>query len=158
MLYVNSRPQYEGALKYMGESVTGTTFGLRKRWWGLGVAVVTRDSGSDVSKCADELWHFFVHTQWFSHGKSRADNCDVIKWCHSDCSCYWERKVYKESKLKPWGCHLGFWHWIVGSIVKSLTLYSGYISASHGSRVYPGWTVYLVYSCACTKTFWEDFR
>ena len=91
----------------------------------------------------------FTHAQWFSCRKSRADNHNVIKWHHSDCLCYWGREVYRGSELKPWGCHLGFWHWTVGSIVK----YYGYIGASCGARVYPGWTVYLVYSCACTQTF-----
>ena len=35
-------------------------------------------------------------------------------------------------------CHLGIWHRMVRSIVKSLTLYFGYIGASHGEGVYPG--------------------
>ena len=39
-----------------GESVTGMKFRLRKRWWGLDVAIVTGDSFSDASRCADELW------------------------------------------------------------------------------------------------------
>ena len=51
-----------------------------------------------------------AHAQWFSHIKSRADDCDVIKLHHSDLSCYWGREVYKESELKPEGCHIGFWH------------------------------------------------
>ena len=51
------RLQYEGTLKYLGESVTGMKYGLRKRWWGSDVAMVTGDSGSDASKCTDELWH-----------------------------------------------------------------------------------------------------
>ena len=38
----------------------------------------------------------------------------------------------------------------VGSIVKSLTLYFGYIGGSCGASIYPGRTVYLVYSCATT--------
>ena len=60
--------------------------------------------------------------------------------------------------------HLGFgaviwvfWHWTVWSIVKPLTLYSSYISASHGTSVYSGWNVFLVYFCACTQTLWEHF-
>ena len=60
---------------------------------------------------------------------------------------------------KACSCHRAvvwvFWHWMVGPFVKSLTLYSSYISASCGARVYPGWIVYLAYSCACTQTFWE---
>ena len=38
----------------------------------------------------------FVHVQWFSHQKSRADDHDIIKLCHSDLSCYLGREVYKE--------------------------------------------------------------
>ena len=93
----------------------------------------------------------------FFHRKSRADDHDVKKLHHSDRVCYWRREVYKESELNPLGCHLGFWHWMVESTVKSLTLYFSYISASHVERVYPGWTGYLVYSCAWTQTFWEHF-
>ena len=56
----------------------------------------------------------------------------------------WGREVYKESAHKPWGCCLGIWHRTVRLIVKSPTLYFGYIGASHGARVEPGRTVYLV--------------
>ena len=49
---------YKGELKYLVESVTGMKFGIRKRWCGLGVVIVTGDFGSDASRCADELWHF----------------------------------------------------------------------------------------------------
>ena len=87
----------------------------------------------------------------------KVDNCDVIKWCHSDLSCYWGREVYEESELKPLSCCLGFWHWMVGSLVKSPTLYSGYLSTSYGARIYPRWIVYLVYSSACAQTFLGTF-
>ena len=59
------------------------------------------------------------------------------------------------SSFRGW-C-LGIWHWMVRSIVKSPTLYFSYIVVCHGAGVYLGWTVYLVYSCACTQTFWEHF-
>ena len=52
------RLQYKGTPKYLGESVTGTKFRLRKRQRGLDVFIVTRDSGIDTSRCADELQHF----------------------------------------------------------------------------------------------------
>lgn len=52
------RLQYEGSTKYLGESVKGMKFGLRKRQRGLDVAIVSGGSGSDASRCADELWHF----------------------------------------------------------------------------------------------------
>ena len=53
-----SRLWYEGAPKYLAESVTGMKFGLRKRQQVLGVAIVTGDSGGDAGRSADELWHF----------------------------------------------------------------------------------------------------
>ena len=52
------RLQYEGTLKYLGDSVTGTKFGLRKRQRGLDAFIVTRDSSVDASRFADKLWHF----------------------------------------------------------------------------------------------------
>ena len=98
-----------------------------------------------------------VHVQWSPHRKSRADNHDIIRWCQNDCSYYLGREVYKESLLGLQSCCLGFWHWTVRTIVKSPTLYSGYINASHEARVYSGWTAFLVYSWACTQMLWEHF-
>ena len=51
------RLQYEGTPKYLGESVTGTKFRLRKKQQGLDVAIVTGDSSGDAGRCADKLWH-----------------------------------------------------------------------------------------------------
>ena len=45
-------------MKYLGESVTDTKFRIRKRQYGLGVMIVTRDFGVDAGRCADKLWHF----------------------------------------------------------------------------------------------------
>ena len=67
-------------------------FGLRKRRQGWGVAIVTGDSGSDASRCADKLWHLHCTCAVIFHRKSRADDHDVIR-----CSCYQGREVYKES-------------------------------------------------------------
>ena len=50
--------QYEAALKYLGESVTGMKFGLRKRWRGSDASIVTEDTGIDADRCADKLWCF----------------------------------------------------------------------------------------------------
>ena len=41
--------------KYLGESVTGTEFRLRKRQRGLDAFVVLGESGMDAGGCADEL-------------------------------------------------------------------------------------------------------
>ena len=37
----------------------GTEFGLRKRWTGSDAFRVTRDSGMDAGRCADELQPFW---------------------------------------------------------------------------------------------------
>ena len=62
--------------------------GLRKRQRGLDAFIVfgvlvwmpadvqTNDDVSDV------------HVQWFSCWKIKADNCNIIKKCHKDLSCY----------------------------------------------------------------------
>ena len=34
-----------------------------------------------------------VHVQWFSHWKIRADDHDIIKWCHEDLSWYRGREL-----------------------------------------------------------------
>ena len=147
---------YEGTPKYLGESVMGTKFRIRKRQWGLGVVIVTGNFSSDANRYTDELWHFLctysVVFMWINQSRQL--------WCHKMMS-QWSlmllgREVYTESRLEPQGCHLDFCHWMVGSIVKSLTLYFGYISASHGARIYFGWTVYLVYSCTCTQTLFGN--
>ena len=52
------RLQYEGAPKYLEESVIGMKFGLRKRQRGLDVSIITRDSGIDAGRVTDELWCF----------------------------------------------------------------------------------------------------
>ena len=41
--------------------------------------------------------------QWFSQGKNRADDCDIIEWYNSDLSCSLGREVYKESTQEPLG-------------------------------------------------------
>ena len=62
--------------------------------------------GSDAGKCVDELDVSSVHAQWFSHWKSRADDCDIILWCHKDLSCYWGgnyiRKVSTSLRAVIW--------------------------------------------------------
>ena len=52
------RLQYEGAPKYLGDSVTGMKFRLRKRQQGSDVDIVTGDFGGNAGRCADKLWHF----------------------------------------------------------------------------------------------------
>ena len=130
-LYTYIHVIYAHACLYICIYVTGMKFGIRKGRYCLGVMI-------SAPMPADMQMNYgisFVHAQWFSHWKGTADNCDIIKWYHSDLLCYLGREVYKESMHEPRGCHLGFWYWTVWSIEKSPTLYSSYISASHGARV-----------------------
>ena len=59
--------------------VTGTEFGLRKRWRGSDALIVT---GIPAWMPADVQMNYSAsgaHVQWFSHWKIKADNCDVMK-------------------------------------------------------------------------------
>ena len=122
---------YEGAPKYLGESVTGMKFGLRKRWRSSDASIVTGDSSIDASRCTDELQCFLCACTVVSHQKIKADDCDVMKWDHNDLSCYfggnYKRRAHTNLRAVIWV----FWHWTVGSIDKSQTLYLGYLCASH---------------------------
>ena len=108
VFYVNKlRLRYEGSPKYLGESVTGMEIGLRKRWRGLDAIILI---GVPAWMLEDVQMNGSIsdaHAQWFSHWKIRADNCDIMKWCHKDLSCYWGRELQKESTTEPQGCHLG---------------------------------------------------
>ena len=86
---------YEGALKYLGESVTGMKFGLRKRWRGSDVAIVTGDSGDDTVRCADELWHFLCACTvvFLPEDQSR------WLWCHEMMS-QWSLVLFWEGSIK----------------------------------------------------------
>ena len=52
------RLPYEGAAKYLGESVTDMKIGLRKRQRGLDAFIVFGGSGEDAGGYADECWQF----------------------------------------------------------------------------------------------------
>ena len=39
---------------------------------------------------------FCVHAQWFSHWKIKADDCDIISWCHNDLMLFWEGTIKRE--------------------------------------------------------------
>ena len=72
------RLQYEGAPKYLGESVTGVKIGLRKRQGGLDAFIVfgvlvRMPADVQMNACSSD-----AHAQWFSHWKIRADDHDVI--------------------------------------------------------------------------------
>ena len=64
--------------EYIFIYVTGMKFGL-KRWRGSDVAIVT---GVPVMMPTDAQMNygiFCAHAQWFSHQKTKADSCDIIK-------------------------------------------------------------------------------
>ena len=73
------RLQYEGALKYLGESVTGMEFGLRKRQRGSDAFIVIGDSSLDAGRCADKLQYFWCACTVVLPLEDEADNHDVIK-------------------------------------------------------------------------------
>ena len=78
--YVNTlRLWYEGALKYLGESVTGVKIGLRKRQRGLDAFIVYMVLVQMLADVQMNRSDSDVHEQWFSHWKIRAVNCDVMK-------------------------------------------------------------------------------
>ena len=52
------RLQYKDILKYLGESVTGMEFRLRKRQRGSDAFIVIGDSSVDAGRCADKLQYF----------------------------------------------------------------------------------------------------
>ena len=72
------RLQYEGTLKYLGESVTDTKIGLRKRQRGSDALVVVGGSCKDTGSVQTNIGSSNAHVQWFSHWKIRADNHDII--------------------------------------------------------------------------------
>ena len=74
------------------------------------VAMVIVNFGSDASKCADELDISSVDAQWFSHWKSRADNCNIIWWHHADLSCYWGGNYIRKASTS-----LGAVIWVFGT-------------------------------------------
>ena len=73
--------------------VTGTKFRLRKRQRDLDAFIVF---GVPVWMPVDVQMNGDVsdaHAQWFSHWKIKADDHDIMKWCHNDISCHWGRDL-----------------------------------------------------------------
>ena len=91
------RLQYKGTTKYLGESVTGMKFRLRKRQRGLDAFIVTGDSSMDAGRCADELWHFLCtcavvfppedQSRWLWHHEIIIIVCQYRN--SPCCSCAW---------------------------------------------------------------------
>ena len=50
-----------------------------------------------------------VHVHGFSHLKRKADNHNIIRWCHCHYICIKGWELYKESMHEPQGSHLNFW-------------------------------------------------
>ena len=107
--YVNKlRLQDEDTLNYLGESVTGVEIGLRKRWRGLDAFIVFGVLAWMLVDVQMNNINSDAHAQWFSCWKIRADDHDIMKWCHKDLSCYWGRELLKESTTKTSGLSSGF--------------------------------------------------
>ena len=127
---------YEGALKYLGESVTGMKFGLRKRHWrGLDVFIVNGDSDIDDGWCTNDLQHFLCacavvflpedQSRWLWH-------YEMMSWC--SLVLLWEGNYKRRAHTNLGAVIWGFGYWMVGSINKSQTLYSAYPGVSHGAE------------------------
>ena len=87
-----------------------------------------------------------AYVQWFSCRKFRADDHDIIMWCHEGLLCYSRRELQKESMTKPWGCcycHLGDLTQAFGSFNKPQTLYFGCLSAPQV------WSITRIHSVVC---------
>ena len=87
--------QYKGAPKYLGKSVTGTEFGLRKRWRGSDASIVTGDYSVDASRCTDELWCFLcTYTVVFPPE-------DQSRWLwHYEMMSQWSLMLFWEGTIK----------------------------------------------------------
>ena len=129
------RLQCKGALIYLGESVTGTEFGLRKR--------------QERFRCICSNWGFWCWCQWmcrwtmvfpvhmhsgFPAGRSKqmivTSSNDVTMISCAILGGNYKRRAHPNLGAIVWA----FWHWTVGSTDKSQTLYSGYLSASCGAE------------------------
>ena len=176
------RLQYEGAPKYLGESVTGMKFGLRKRWRGSNASIVTRGECHRHEiwvkekmkrfKCIYSNWGFW-HWCWQMHRQTtvfpvymhsgfpagRSKQMIVTSWNDNTVmSCAILGGNYK------WGAHTNpgaviwvFWYWMVGSIDKSQTLYSGHLSTSHGAEHHQDELCVLFIHMHVSRPFWELF-
>ena len=86
---------YEGTPKYLGESVTGTEIGLRKRQRGLDAFIVFGGSGMDASRCADEQWCF--QCAWAVVFPLEDQSRQL--WCH-EMTSQWSLLLFREGTIK----------------------------------------------------------
>ena len=76
LFLINYRLWHEGALKYLGESVTGIEIGI----WNLhsGLCRDGLEDGSGTSAAVQVSWHdSTAPVQGLSHPNEGADNCDI---------------------------------------------------------------------------------
>ena len=117
--------QYEGTLKYLGESVTGMKTGLEMRQWKteLNRTFITNGylawtlAGVQMNHSSSS-----AHVQWFFCQNGGADDCDIIIQCHKDFSCIkgGNHKRGSATELEEFGCcyycHLGVQAQVLGSL------------------------------------------
>ena len=59
--------------------ITGMEIGLRKRWRGSDAFIVFRVPMWMPADAQTNDGISYVHVQWFSHWKIRADDCNIMK-------------------------------------------------------------------------------
>ena len=106
-------------MKYLGESVTGTKIGLRKRQRGLDASTVFWVLAWMLPDAQMNGGSSDVHAQWFSHWKIRADDHDVMRISHAIEGRNYKRRAQPNLRAVVWV----FWYQAFGSINKPQTLY-----------------------------------
>ena len=93
-----------------------------------------------------------VHAQWFSHGKVEqmitVSLSDITVIAHAIGGGKYIRKANSSFGAVVW---VSVTEWLGHLLSHRPSTLA--ISVPHGARVYPGRTIYLVYSCASTQTF-----
>ena len=107
-ILINCRLWYEGTLKYLRESVTGTERGIWKKQNGSCMVGYGKQVW-DTSGCAGMLtWLYCTCLKVFPVQSVEANDSDIICWCHWHASyIYWGVGI-KGSMHETKGFSLGF--------------------------------------------------
>ena len=132
--------------------------GDMEKMLGLCVAMVIVNFGSDASKCIDKLDVSSAHVQWFSHWKSRADDCDVIWWHHEDLPYYWGGSYIRKASMSLRAVIWVFGTEGLGQLLKSHGPSTSVISVSLVEQEYNQnkLSVLFIY-LHVSRPFWEPF-
>ena len=92
------------------ESVRGMKFGLRKRWWGSDVAIVTGGASGDAGRYANEIWHLLCTCTvvFLLEDQSRQS------WCHEMMS-QWPCIILGGKYKRRAHTNLGAVSWVSGT-------------------------------------------